>query len=391
MIFQQVGFVDSISGAVREFSNEIHWVAALIYIFGFFGLPIILFIQSKSLKLLSNTFSIQFALGSSIVGLLVTVFLSAEFGVQLFFAQGATVFSLSLLLPTIIQAIHAQCKKKKTKATVRVSYLIGFGSALFALFFSGIEIKTLLKFEFRQDLQILLINLVPSIVGLFSLIFAFLGAVFCLKNTEDPIIKNPFLLLSTTGLLALSIGFYSTNWYVNIKNEYPSLERNYKINVGLNRPDLVSAAEWIHQNTDENDIFATNDFCSEVSEDCSPSTNWYLKMDRSMKCTQEEVLLTPTCDAGGYALLTALVDRRFLAGNYYVGISDGSAIKPWVAKRVIDSVNFAKFANVKATQTLKDQNVEWFLLRKELTDSQDWQKYGTIEYSNNSYAIIKLN
>jgi hypothetical protein len=274
---------------------------------------------------------------------------------------------------------------------VKASYFIGFSSALFTLFFSKIEIKTLLKFEFRQDLQILLIYLVPSMVGLFSLIFAFLGAVFWLKKTEGPSIKNSFLLLSTTGLVAMSIGFYSTNWYENIKNEYPSLERNYEINVGLNRPNLVTASEWIHQNTDEDTIFATNDFCSEVSKDCNPSTNWNLKMDRSMKCTQEEVLLTPTCDAGGYALLTALVDRRFLAGNYYVGISDGSAIKPWVAKRVIDSVNFAKFADAKATQTLKDQNVEWFLLRKELTNSQDWQKYGTVEYSNDSYAVIKLN
>ena len=143
--------------------------------------------------------------------------------------------------------------------------------------------------------------------------------------------SKTFLSFTTVGLVAMSIGFYSTNWYENIKNEYPSLERNYEINVGLNRPNLVSAAEWIHKNTDEDTIFATNDFCSEVSKDCNPSTNWNLKMDRTMKCTQEEVLLTPTCDAGGYALLTALVDRRFLAGNYYVGISDGSAIKPWVA------------------------------------------------------------
>ena len=287
--------------------------------------------------------------------------------------------------------IRKRNKKSLKKLMVKASYFIGFSSALFTLFFSKIEIKTLLKFEFRQDLQILLIYLVPSMVGLFSLIFAFLGAVFWLKKTEDPSIKNSFLLLSTTGLVAMSIGFYSTNWYENIKNEYPSLERNYEINVGLNRPNLVTASEWIHQNTDEDTIFATNDFCSEVSKDCNPSTNWNLKMDRSMKCTQEEVLLTPTCDAGGYALLTALVDRRFLAGNYYVGISDGSAIKPWVAKRVIDSVNFAKFADAKATQTLKDQNVEWFLLRKELTNSQDWQKYGTVEYSNDSYAVIKLN
>jgi hypothetical protein len=55
------------------------------------------------------------------------------------------------------------------------------------------------------------------------------------------------------------------------------------------------------------------------------------------------------------------------------------------------SVDFAKAPSDEVSESLKQSNVEWFLLRKELTESQEWQKYGTVEYSNDSYAIIKLN
>ena len=109
-----------------------------------------------------------------------------------------------------------------------------------------------------------------------------------------------------------------------------------------------------------------------------------------MKCTQFAVLRTDKCNAGGYQLLTAVVHRRFLAGNYYVGISDGSAIKPWVVKRVLDSVNFAKSPSNETLIALKDSNVGWYLLRRELTVENDWEKFGNIRYSNSSYYVIEL-
>ena len=89
-------------------------------------------------------------------------------------------------------------------------------------------------------------------------------------------------------------------------------------------------------------------------------------------------------------MLTAVVHRRFLAGNYYVGISDGSAIKPWVVKRVLDSVNFAKSPSNETLSVLKDSNVGWYLLRRELTVENDWEKFGNIRYSNSSYYVIEL-
>ena len=390
MIFQQVGFVNSISGAVFEYGLLVHWIAALVYLLGFFGLPIVLMLWRPDSHSVKENLAQQFAIGASIVGIFVTFFLSAEFGVQLFFAHGATTLALTLLVPKSLIVLSNNSSFRLLHRQGQRILGIGLISVPLSVAISKLDPNTWNGLPAQRAIYATSV-FAPNVLGGLVIIYS-IFAIFRLKRLPGSMsYSKTFLSFTTVGLVAMSIGFYSTNWYENIKNEYPSLERNYEINVGLNRPNLVTASEWIHQNTDEDTIFATNDFCSEVSKDCNPSTNWNLKMGRSMKCTQEEVLLTPTCDAGGYALLTALVDRRFLAGNYYVGISDGSEIKPWVAKRVIDSVNFAKFANAEATQTLKDQNVEWFLLRKELTDSQDWQKYGTVEYSNDSYAVIKLN
>ncbi|NBS00435.1 MAG: hypothetical protein EBT42_08785, partial [Actinobacteria bacterium] len=161
--------------------------------------------------------------------------------------------------------------------------------------------------------------------------------------------------------------------------------------IGLDRPDLQSASNWISTNTKTSAIFATNDFCGQVSVSCNKDTDWDALLNFSMKCTQFAVLRTDKCNAGGYALLTALVHRRFLAGNYYVGISDGSAIKPWVVKRVLDSVNFAKLPSNKTLTALKDSNVGWYLLRRELTSDKNWEKFGTIRYSNSSYLVIELS
>jgi hypothetical protein len=189
----------------------------------------------------------------------------------------------------------------------------------------------------------------------------------------------------------MSGGFYIANYAKNIQEEYPQSNRNFASRIGLDRPDLLSASDWISTNTKTSAIFATNDFCGGISKTCNSDTDWDALLDFSMKCTQFEVLRTDKCNAGGYQLLTAVVHRRFLAGNYYVGISDGSAIKPWVVKRVLDSVNFAKSPSSETLTKLKDSNVSWYLLRRELTSDKNWEKFGNIRYSNSSYFVIELN
>ncbi|MFM7827752.1 MAG: hypothetical protein ACKO82_09140, partial [Acidimicrobiaceae bacterium] len=229
------------------------------------------------------------------------------------------------------------------------------------------------------------------LVGLVPICAAVVAAIAVGKKSEK---TTTTLQLALLGVAAMAIGFFAVNFSRNAVNEYPEFNRNYESRTGLDRPDLIAASEWISDNTPVSAIFATNDFCAEISTECDAQTDWLQRVEYSMNCTQDQVLRwvgTDECNPGSYKLLTALVDRRFLAGNFWVGVSDGDALQPWLAERVMTSVNFAKSATVEVSELLKQSNVEWFLLRKELTDSQDWQKYGTIEYSNDSYVIIKLN
>ena len=376
MILDQVAFVNGITGDFRPYPIHIRWLAALVFIFGFYGVHILGLLRVSAIKFPESQLIRVLVYGIGISGLLATMFLSGEFAVELFFSHASSSVLVIFIAPLLVKQYLASQIPKNLVALVIVVALL---SAVLSAFIPNIESGSNLAIALR---------LVPSLVGLLPIFAAIAGVLFISKARLR---IAPTLNLVLCGLVALCVGFFGVNFARNVNSEYPEFERNFANRTGQDRPDLISASNWISSNTSKAAIFATNDFCETLDSECNIDTNWVALMERSMNCTQNEVLRTENCDAGGYKLLTALVDRRFLAGNYYVGISDGSAIKPWVAKRVIDSVNFAKFANAEATQTLKDQNVEWFLLRKELTNSQDWQKYGTVEYSNDSYAVIKLN
>ena len=379
MILDQVAFVNGITGDFRAYPMHIRWIAAIIFIFGFYAVPIFGLLQVKQLKLSENSLLNVFLLGVAISGLGASMFLSGEFAVELFFAHASSSVLLVFIAPLVVSQYERITAPKKL---VRLVIIVGFLSAIASTFVPNLNSGSTLAIGLR---------LVPSIVGLAPILISIVGA-FLIYRVQQP--RTTATQLALFGLVAMSIGFFAVNFSRNVVNEYPEFNRNYESRVGLDRPDLIAASDWITDNTDTSAIFATNDFCGEISTDCDAQTDWAKRIEFSMNCTRDQVLRwvgTDDCNPGSYNLLTALVDRRFLAGNFWVGVSDGDALQPWLAKRVMDSVNFAKSPTAEVNESLKQSNVEWFLLRKELTNSQDWQNYGTIEYSNDSYAIIKLN
>ncbi|MFM8249027.1 MAG: hypothetical protein ACKOAE_07235, partial [Acidimicrobiaceae bacterium] len=379
MIIDQVAFVNGITGDFRAYSLQVRWLAALIFIFGFFSLPILGIALINKQKVFNNSGLRILLLGVAISGISGAMFLSGEFAVELFFAHAASSLLLVFIAPLLVSNFSQAINSKKT---VGASVGIGLISAIASAFVPNLNSGSTFAIGLR---------LIPSLVGLVPICAAVVAAIAVGKKSEK---TTTALQLALFGVAAMSIGFFAVNFSRNAVNEYPEFNRNYESRTGLDRPDLIAASEWISDNTPVSAIFATNDFCAEISTDCNAQTDWLQRVEYSMNCTQDQVLRwvgTDECNPGSYKLLTALVDRRFLAGNFWVGVSDGDALQPWLAERVMTSVNFAKSASVEVSELLKQSNVEWFLLRKELTDSQDWQKYGTIEYSNDSYVIIKLN
>jgi hypothetical protein len=379
MIIDQVAFVNGITGDFRAYSLQVRWFAALIFIFGFFSLPILGIALINKQKVFKNSGLRILLLGIVISGISGAMFLSGEFAVELFFAHAASSLLLVFIAPLLVSSFNQAINSKKIVGTI---VGIGLISAIASAFVPNLNSGSTFAIGLR---------LIPSLVGLVPICFAVIAAIAVGKKSEK---IASALQLALFGVAAMSIGFFVVNFSRNAVNEYPEFNRNYESRTGLDRPDLIAASEWISDNTPVSAIFATNDFCAEISTECGAQTDWLKRVEYSMNCTRDQVLRwvgTDDCNPGSYKLLTALVDRRFLAGNFWVGVSDGDALQPWLAERVMTSVNFAKSPSAEISESLKQSNVEWFLLRKELTDSQDWQKYGTIEYSNDSYAIIKLN
>ncbi|MEY3424021.1 MAG: hypothetical protein RLZZ285_746, partial [Actinomycetota bacterium] len=379
MIIDQVAFVNGITGDFRAYSLQVRWIAALIFIFGFFSLPILGIALVNKQKVFKNSGLRILLLGIVISGISGAMFLSGEFAVELFFAHAASSLLLVFIAPLLVSSFNQAINSKKIVGTI---VGIGLISAIASAFVPNLNSGSTFAIGLR---------LIPSLVGLVPICFAVIAAIAVGKKSEK---IASALQLALFGVAAMSIGFFVVNFSRNAVNEYPEFNRNYESRTGLDRPDLIAASEWISDNTPVSAIFATNDFCAEISTECGAQTDWLKRVEYSMNCTRDQVLRwvgTDDCNPGSYKLLTALVDRRFLAGNFWVGVSDGDALQPWLAERVMTSVNFAKSPSAEISESLKQSNVEWFLLRKELTDSQDWQKYGTIEYSNDSYAIIKLN
>ena len=385
MLFDQFGFVDGITGDFRPYGLAIQWVAGLTFLFGFLGLQLVgvAALHNFSTHNLLKQISF-FAIGAAIAGLLSAMFLSGEFAVELFFTHAASSVLIVLVIPIVLKRITNH-EFKYPRSVLITATLVGLGSAIFANLMPTLD---------SGSIKAIALRTIPSLVGLLPL-FSALACALYLKNkkvggnAKVSLIRN-FISLSLIGLMAMSVGFYTTNYVKNIQEEYPESNRNFASRIGLDRPDLQTASSWISANTKTSAVFATNDFCGAVSKSCNKDTDWDALLEFSMKCTQFAVLRTDKCNAGGYQLLTAVVHRRFLAGNYYVGISDGSAIKPWVVKRVLDSVNFAKSPTNETLSALKDSNVGWYLLRRELTVESDWEKFGNIRYSNSSYYVIEL-
>lgn len=379
MIIDQVAFVNGITGDFRPYSIYVRWIAATIFIFGFYAVPILGLIQISQLKSPENLQLRIFLAGIGISGLFGTIFLSAEFAVELFFSHASSSAIIIMTAPVLITQYQSLISQKKLLNSILI---IGFLSAILLALAPKIPSRSYFGGFLR---------LVPSLAGLVPITCVFIGVFFIYKLANPIKASIQFALF---GLFAMSLGFFAVNFAQNSASEYPEFKRNFESRTGLDRPDLISASNWISENTNEATIFATNDFCSEISPSCNAQTDWDARVNFSMNCTQDQVVRwveTDDCNPGGYNILTALVDRRFLAGNFWVGISDGDALQPWVAQRVLDSVGFAKNPSVDVVNSLKLSDVGWFLLRSQLTDSKDWQKFGTIEYSNDSYVVIKLN
>lgn len=202
------------------------------------------------------------------------------------------------------------------------------------------------------------------------------GTYIILLSLRKPTVTKPFRIHSV--LAALCLTLFSISTFVTITIIGPSLDINHVAAVEqLGQPPLREVSEWIHQNTDENDIFASNSFFGESADDrCSQSS--------------AEIAETVTSEAieTNYFTTAVLIQRRLIAAGVVYGFL-GSAEDP--SQRVRLSLLFACHPDNDSLVGLRDYGVSWYLAYRNTIDPSTWDGFGELKFSNKHYAVIKLS
>jgi len=126
--------------------------------------------------------------------------------------------------------------------------------------------------------------------------------------------------------------------------------------------DRIVALTWLRNNSNENDIIATNRYCIPYAEPCNKK--WYL--------------------------VSAISRRRVLAEGFGYGlpVGDGATV---AIERGLNSSEFARKPNQHLWKYLISSNVKWFVVDAaagRVTDS--WEPFATVVFQNSEMKILKL-
>jgi hypothetical protein len=156
MILDQVAFVNGITGDFRPYPIHIRWIAALVFIFGFYGVHIFGLLRVSTAKFPESQLIRVLVYGIGISGLLATMFLSGEFAVELFFSHASSSVLIIFIAPLLVNQYLASRIPKNLLVIVIVVALL---SAVLSAFIPNIESgvgcshplisKTHIKFGFK--------------------------------------------------------------------------------------------------------------------------------------------------------------------------------------------------------------------------------------------------
>jgi hypothetical protein len=126
--------------------------------------------------------------------------------------------------------------------------------------------------------------------------------------------------------------------------------------------DRVVALTWLRNNSDEDDIIATNRYCIPYIDPCIKK--WYL--------------------------VSAISRRRVLAEGFGYGLPVGDGATDAI-KRSLNSSEFGRKPNQHLWQYLTSSNVKWFVVDSAAGRTTDsWEPFAKVVFQNSEMKILKL-
>ena len=139
---------------------------------------------------------------------------------------------------------------------------------------------------------------------------------------------------------------------------------------------------WVNENTDENEIVASNFGWPKMAEGDIESYR------SPCLAVRNKDIAVETCKRTNNALLVAYMHRRTwlqATSIHYTGFT------PEMDKRQTTTLGFAAQPNAEHLQQMKSDGVTWYVVDRSTTDRTNWEPYATVRYTNDLFYVLELN
>jgi hypothetical protein len=256
-----------------------------------------------------------------------------------------------------------------------LSFSIGITTSVFYLF-ANYRLINNPRYRF---LQIFVVHF-PQLLQISVIFLAFLVVLFVYRYAKmtrfiSPFVKTPFTLLLSIMVVCANFG----TWIV-VSNRAQVLSIWYDISDGAQyvfNDDQFVVAEWLMVNTDADDILATNSICTQMLEmgDTTPYNEF-----------------GPDCkNRNMFTWIAALAHRKMLFESPLTGpMSIGASLSALEVSDYNSVVSFGSTIDASSKSHLESRGVEWFIVDREQTLSNNWRSLTDVRFSTDNYFVVRL-
>jgi hypothetical protein len=291
---------------------------------------------------------------TGLAGLVIASFATRVSGTQLHFLQVPITVALAVFPATLIKSASHETRTKKSPV-VLCAVLVGYvmcGILTWIILSKSTELTT--------DSRILLVQLGVSLAA------GFLTTGFAFKIASVGTRRAVALGIISSLIINLPITLYYNSQRL-IHQPIGSYQ--------LGSPELQEVAHFINQNTQLNEIGATDLLFSDAPNLCPSATPNSLGsiVDQARK----QNFFTPA----------VLVERRFLVAAPAYGFI---FLDEWPDERIFLSLKFGCHPDYVSLASLQNFGVSWFLTQNVNIDAMTWEKFGDVVFKNSKYLVLYL-
>ena len=158
--------------------------------------------------------------------------------------------------------------------------------------------------------------------------------------------------VTSLSLASLGMGFYGSNWWVTLNREFASFDRNEEANLGT--AELNNAMEWLKDESDQSDIFASNN---------------------------DSFLLSALSHRRGF------LQSKYLLRRHTVFTDEWEAELDHRGELLVQL--FLDPIEIKLKQ-IADRGVRWLIVEKSKIAPEDLLFFRESNFENNEYLILSL-